>query len=93
MLEEKVKLAFYALVIPVIFLLGGILSCAIDYALNKTLIDLITADTVQWWHFFTFDHFMTWLYVYQSSTFAGIYIALAIGMYVAAFIILRYALR
>ncbi len=93
MLEEKVKIFLFAVVIPAIFLLAGILACAIDYAMNKSNLDAIPPDSVQWWYLFTFDHYTTWIFVNHPAAFTGIYIGCAIGMYVAAFIVLHYAIR
>ncbi len=92
-MNDRSKIFLYALIIPAIFLLAGILACTIDYAINKAIIDAIPASAVQWYNFFTFNHYMTWLFINQSATFWGIYIACTIGLYAAAFVVLYYALR
>ncbi len=63
--------------------LVGILAGAIDYALNASIIDAIPASSVQWWNFFTFDHYMAWQFAHNQGTFFAIYIGISIAIFFA----------
>lgn len=50
--------------------LGAVtLDAFINYLINKSIIDAIPATAVMWWHFFTFDYYMAWLFSHQLPMF------------------------
>jgi hypothetical protein len=53
----------------VIYLGAFTLSAVIDYAFNAGIINAIPPEAVGWWHFFTFDHYMTWQFVNNLELF------------------------
>jgi hypothetical protein len=55
-----------------------ILFTAIDYAFNASIIDAIPPEAVSWWHFFTFDHYMTWMFRNNLELFMAIHAGISI---------------
>lgn len=41
----------------------GFLISWVDYFFNKSLIDMVHPWNLQWWHFLTYRHWWTWLFV------------------------------
>ncbi len=79
--EDK-KVFLYAALFALAVFLAGILGGAIDYALNASIIDAIPASSVQWWNFFTFDHYMAWQFAHNQAVFFSIYIGIAVAIFV-----------
>ncbi len=79
---ENKRIILFAVLVAVAIFLAGILGGAIDYALNASIIDAIPASSVQWWNFFTFDHYMAWQFANNQAAFFGIYIGIAVAIFV-----------
>ena len=41
----------------------------LDYLFNQGIIDFLFPWNFRWWHFFTFRHWWTWLYINEFFTF------------------------
>ncbi len=89
-MRENMKVFLLAVMVAGGFFLAGVLAAAIDYALNASIIDAIPASSIQWWHLFTFDHYMAWQFTYNQGTFFAFYVVVAIVIFIVLIVIWYY---
>lgn len=61
----------------------------IDYLLNASIIDSIPPSAINWWNFFTFDHFMTWVFHFNFGIFMLVHGIIAIAIVIVVPILLH----
>ncbi len=87
---ENVKVVLLAALVAGGVFLVGIVGGAIEYALNASILDGIAQESIQWWHFFTFDQYMAWQFANNLGIFIGIYLGVSIAIFVALIVLWYY---